>query len=164
MGEIARLANPDGVGEFEDEDERKAFETWTASPELIEFSHTVLATMQQIDWTRAGASQAGKSRAQAQSLDLVLYWLGLLSTDLLDRLASGISLKWVADLAVHGYEESVSAPTMKDAKVGQLDSVVGLLAGLAGSPVGHAKASQFLLNRVGSVVTFPPGLVLNSRT
>lgn len=83
---------------FDDEDLGDD-ERWVPSPEFIELAKATLEVMRTVDWHRAGTSLNGGARHGIESLDLLLAWLGWLSTDLVDEVAQAVAFEWLDALA-----------------------------------------------------------------
>lgn len=159
MHAIARLAPAVGVvDDDEDEEGQKAYEAWVPTPELSDFIRVVLLTMQSIDWTRAGSSLAGRARYQVDSLDQFLWWLGTLSSDLLDSLSAAISFDWLTDLANTAHDEDLAVGSVAEGPT-TLEPISLLLYCLAAGPAGNALVRTYLEDQVGKVSVFPFELI-----
>lgn len=158
MYAVAHLAPAVGVVDDEDEEDQGAYEGWVPTPELSDFIGATLHTMQSIDWTRAGSSLAGRARYQVDSLDPFLWWLGALSTDLLDSLSAAISFDWLTDLANAAYDEDLPVSSLAEGP-STLEPISNLLYCLAAGPVGKALVRTYLEAQVGKVSTFPSRLI-----
>jgi hypothetical protein len=74
-------------------------ELWIPSDDQAELASAVLELMNSVDWSAAGSSLKGHRPYDLQSLDLLFFWLGRLSTDLLDHLSVAVAYTWLDEVA-----------------------------------------------------------------
>ena len=157
MHTVARLADADGAIDPAEEDDEPgppltpAQELAWASLEarLRPLAVTALAIFEEVDWERSSQSLATKEAYQLQSLDLVLDWLGTLSSRILDRIATALPLDWLYGL---------SAPE-EPASQRQFMTVGRLLYFLSKSPEGESVTRKFLEDHEVELIPFPTILI-----
>lgn len=102
---VARLADAPTAEDLDDDEitepesaesaERRA----TLEAQLRPMSELVLQAFSNADWEQAARSLVGKEPYEVAHLDVVLAWLGTLSTAIPDRLATSVPADWLIDLS-----------------------------------------------------------------
>jgi hypothetical protein len=156
MQEVARLADADGAIDADEDDEpgpprTPAQELAWASLEsrLRPLADITLAIFEEVDWERSSRSLATKEAYELESLDLVLSWLGVLSSRILDRVATAVPRVWLFGL---------SAPEEPGGKR-QFFTMGRLLYFLSKSPEGESVAREFLEDHALELDPFPAILI-----
>lgn len=171
MHYVARLAPATGELDNEDTldrsemDDTAADERWVPTEALIELSAVTLQVMQHVDWAKAAASLNARSHHEIESLDLLLAWLGWLSTDLLDDLADAVSFDWITSLANTSYEDTVPpeepGPRNLDPSrpPNRVDTIDVLLECLSAGNRGRDRVHAYLEGLVATIEHFPFRLI-----
>lgn len=159
MYTVAEMADADGVIDpDEDGEEDEPGPPLTPAQELAWASFetrlrplagTTLAIFEEVDWERSAQSLATKEAYELQSLDLVIAWLGTLSSRILDRIAAALPRDWLFEL---------SAPEEPGGQR-QFPTVGGLLHVLSMSPEGESVARDFLEDHELELDPFPAILI-----
>lgn len=159
MHTVASLADADGAIDSatdyeEDEDVTPLTPAqelaWASLKERLRpLAATTLAIFEEVDWKRSAQSLATKEAYELESLELVLGWLGALSSQILDRIAAALPRGWLFEL---------SAP---DEPCGQRQflTVGRLLYFLSESPGGQSVAREFLQEHELELDPFPSILI-----
>jgi hypothetical protein len=163
MHYIAKLAG--SVGAIDDDEvpagavaPRQTAQDEEPSEAAVEFAATTLQIMSRIDWSKAGASLRGRSRYEIESLDLLLGWVGWLSTDLLDDLADAIPFDWLTTLATAEYDATVaSVPDVQPPS--SIDTIDRHLLWLCAGPRGRARVRAQLESWIPTLSSYPFCLV-----
>lgn len=122
MGIVASLADAptahehsaeDGVGdndevELREFDEARDTFLEAREPALRELAAKVLHVMSGADWRAAARSLEQKKLYQLHNLDLLLWWLSCLSTDITDQLADALSTDWIMRVVDEARQEEGS--------------------------------------------------------
>jgi hypothetical protein len=127
---------------------------WTESEdELRELAAQVLAVMRSVDWGKAAQSLAAKEPFELESLDLLLYWLGRLSAEIIDQIAEAIPSEWLASL-IRSDSDSQGTRTK-----GNPSAIDRLLTPLSHGPRGAAVVRRFLEEHGSESDEFPFSLI-----
>jgi len=112
MQTVARLANKDGGIDLDDDDyddepseseillmPSQQFDYAAFEARLRPLAATTLAIFEKVDWERSARSLATKEAYELQNFDVVLLWLGILSSRILDRIAAALPHDWLFGLS-----------------------------------------------------------------
>lgn len=116
---------------------------------LADLSAVVLDVMSSIDWESSARSLRGKKAYELHNLDILLFWLGQLSAEILDRIAAAIPLDWLY--------EATAADSPSEAR--NFGAIAGILQAFAYAPRAREIARSFLEAHEQDIAVFPPGLV-----
>ena len=105
--------------------------------------------MLSVDWEASAESLPRARPHEIESLDLLLYWLANLSTDISDRIAAAFPFDWL-------HAMTVGDPPEGPRNFARVESI---LVGLAGSDFSTAKVRTFLEAHESEILEFPPRLI-----
>lgn len=133
---------------------------WIPTDSQAELAAFILEFMSSVDWAAAGASLRGHRLYDLQSLDLLFFWLGRLSTGLLDQLSVAVAHDWLDEVAVQrpslvGGADATSASTV----VTNIDKVSALLANMCEGDQGREHARAYVENRMETLDALPFHLI-----
>ncbi|MDO9354000.1 MAG: hypothetical protein Q7T55_09905, partial [Solirubrobacteraceae bacterium] len=151
-------------------------EMWVPSAEMYELAEAASEFMRSVDWTKAGASVKAFHAPDVQSLDLVLFLVGVFSTDLLDDLAVAIRHDWLDDVSVNATNTNESTetdekttatggPQLSDPLAGtathprDVSAVSAFLAAMSRGERGGQHARAYVVKRLGSLTRMPSNLI-----
>jgi hypothetical protein len=159
MLHAARVASSAGVEDNEDvetfegdEDGADSVVQETASElegGFRRLGDVALEVMERVDGERSAASLRHKRGFELDSVDLQLFWLGTLSSQILDRIATALPWDWLFAITEGG---TASEPR-------NFAPVEQLLYGFAGSEVSRQLSAEFLLQHDESMPELPGRLV-----
>ncbi|MCU1580577.1 MAG: hypothetical protein JWP19_2781 [Rhodoglobus sp.] len=116
---------------------------------LPQLSAAVLEIMRSVDWEASAESLRRARPHEIESLDLLLFWLANLSTDISDRIAAAFPFDWL-------YAMTVGDPPEGPRNFARVESI---LRGLAGSAFSTDKVRAFLEAHESEILEFPPRLI-----
>jgi hypothetical protein len=161
---VARLADaPTTQDDEEDEDPAAGHEELPETAEevarreywqrfetrLPQLSAAALEIMLSVDWEASAESLRRARPYEIKSLDLLLFWLANLSTDISDRIAAAFPFDWL-------YAMTVADPPEGPRNFARVESI---LRSLAGSDFSTEKVRAFLEAHESEMIEFPPRLI-----
>ncbi|MFI5735798.1 hypothetical protein ACIA49_37145 [Kribbella sp. NPDC051587] len=158
---VATLADaPTADDEQADDDEHESAESdraWaefmtTNEPALRDLAASVLQVMKDVDWAAATRSLERKRKYQLHSLDLLLYWLAQLSTDITDDIANALSTDWLMRIVEETRQE-------KGSESDPFGAVAHLLEMLCWGERGQSVVRAFIEEHEAEIEPFPDVLV-----
>lgn len=136
-------------------------ELWIPSDDQVELASATLELMSSVDWAAAGSSLRGHRLYDLQSLDLLFFWLGRLSMELLDHLSVAVAYSWLDEVATQTTPPVPvdDAQTGEPPQVANIDKVSSVLANMTAGDRGLQHVRGYVEQRLDSLEGLPFHLI-----
>lgn len=149
---VAWIADAPSPSTHPSADTNRAAAREGASPEILALSVTTLDIMRSVDWHKAARSLEKTTKIyELDNFELMLAWLGYLSSEITDRIAESISKDWLRSRAV---EERANGSSSR-----RFYLTSSLLNTLSHGLSGHAIVKEYLEEHPDELAPFPAILI-----